>query len=164
MRKFAYLIIFSAALLAAGATATWAVEAADTLPDRIIEPEPEGPVLDTALVFTNIGASVAEAKFEAYDDAGDVVSSGNIEIPARGLVYVLASRLANAAGLEGFVGHVRAKATGHVIGSTVVLGGVLTDIDTLNHTRRVRRTAVTDAEFPDAQLISRITFPVVATR
>jgi len=172
MKKTVFIAVFATAALFAGsftAAPVEAFEAADTLPDRIVEPEPNGPVLDTALVFTNLSGRAAEAKFQAYDDQGEPISSGHIDIPANGLVYVLASRMANAAGIEGFVGHVEAKATGHVIGSTVVLGGVLTDIDTINSVRRTRRRPDADAgavapSDPVVTVISRMTFPVVATR
>lgn len=170
MRKATFLTALAVAILFLGSSTATAldIETADTLPDRVIDPEPNGRVLDTALVFTNASGAPQEAKFEAYDGDGRAISSGRIDIPASGLVYVLASRMAETAGIDGFVGSVKAKASGHVRGSTVILGGVLTDIDTINTVRRVRRTADVDAGTADSAdvpaVITRIFFPVVATR
>ncbi len=73
--------------------------------------------------------------------------------------------MADAAGIDGFVGSVKAKATGHVRGSTVILGGVLTDIYTVNNVRRVRRNSDAALDAADTvSVITRIVFPVVATR
>ena len=167
MRQSPLLVALAAAILIAGAYPASAleIEAADTLPDRVVDPEPNGRVLDTALVFTNVSGEPQEAKFEAYDGDGSPISSGRIGIPAHGLVYVLASRMADAAGIDGFVGSVKAKATGHVRGSTVILGGVLTDVDTVNNVRRVRRDSDAAVDTTSTSgVITRIIFPVVATR
>lgn len=165
MKKLLFISALTVATLALGIPASRAFEETDPLPDRVADPGPEAPVLDTALVFTNVGSRPSHAEFAAFDDSGREVAAGEIDIPAGGLVYVLASRIAHAGEVRSFVGHVRAKATGRVHGRTVVLGALGTDIDTINVVKR--RRASTDegeAEPETPLLVSQITFPVVATR
>ena len=52
--------------------------------------------------------------------------------------------------------------SGRVIGSTVLLGLVTSDIDTINHVRRNRQS--TDAASDEPRITTVIIFPVVATR
>ena len=165
MQKALFFSVLTVTILALGTPTSWALEEADPLPDRVVDPGPEAPVLDTALVFTNVGGRASHAKFAAFDRWGQEVASGEIEIPARGLVYVLASRIAGAGGLDGFVGHVKAKATGRVHGRTVMIGALGTDVDTINSTKRRRPSAdASDAVSDEPIITSHITFPVVATR
>ena len=165
MRKVLFFTLLTVSALALGAPGASAFEETDPLPDRVADPGPEAPVLDTALVFTNVGGRPAHAKFVAFDQAGSEIASGEIVIPANGLVYVLASRIANAGGVSQFVGHVKAKAGGRVHGRTVVIGALGTDIDTINNVKRRRRVSdASDAASDEPLLTSHITFPVVATR
>ena len=165
MRKILMFTVLTATILALGAPVAQAFEETRPLADRLADPTPEAPVLDTALVFTNVGGRASHAKFTAYDEFGAELSSGEIEIPAGGLVYVLASRIANAAEVDGFVGHVKAKATGRVHGRTIVVGVLGTDVDTINQTKRRRPSADASGIASDEPLLtSHIIFPVVATR
>ncbi len=165
MNKAIFFSLLTAAIMTFGAPVSWAFEEADPLPDRIADPAPEAPVLDTALVFTNVGSRPAQAKFAAYDEWGQDLGGGEIEIPANGLVYVLASRIANAAGVEAFVGHVKAKAHGRVIARSVTLGALGTEVDAVQHYKR-RRVADdgTDLTSDDSRIVTHIVFPIVATR
>lgn len=165
MRKLLLLTILTVGLVSVGSTASAELDARP-LPERIAEPSPQGPATDTALVFTNLATLPASVKLQAWNSAGEELAGGQFEVPANGLVYILASRLAAEAGVDGFVGHVKAKAAGYVVGSTVVIGSRLTDIDTINsHNLRRRRNRDVSAATPTARpaATSRMVFPVVAT-
>jgi len=164
MRKALLLTVLTVGLISLASSASAQLEAT-SLPDRIADPAPQGPATDTALVFTNLAPVAASVKFKAWNAAGEELATGEFEIPANGLVYVLASRLAEQAGIEGFVGHAEAKATGYVIGSTVIVGSRLTDVDTVNsHRVRRHRSRDVNATVTDPTTsTSRMVFPVVAT-
>jgi hypothetical protein len=165
MKKALLISILASTILVLAAPTTWALEEIDALSDRIVDPAPEAPILDTALVFTNVGGSTSHAKFAAYDEWGEAIGGGEIEIPSNGLVYVLASRIAQAAGLDGFVGHVKAKASGRVIARSVILGALGTEIDAVQHYKRRRVSEdSTDSTTDGSRIVSHILFPVVATK
>ncbi len=169
MRKALLLTILTVGLMSLPASASAQASAeldARPLPERIAEPSPQGPNTDTALLFTNLGMQPASVKLQAWNADGEQLATGEFSVPANGLVYILASRLAQEAGVDRFVGHVKAKASGYVVGSTVVIGSRLTDIDTINshnlRRRRNRDVAVTSPPEHPATT-SRMVFPVVAT-
>lgn len=93
---------------------------------RLRERPTDRDSVDTALVFTNPGGDVAWVKCAGFDDRGRFVGAARTRVPIRGLRYLRAS---DVAGGRDFVGHVLCRSRGAVIGSAVLVGAGLTDLD-----------------------------------
>ncbi|MCS5636949.1 MAG: hypothetical protein NZ990_10555 [Myxococcota bacterium] len=100
-------------------------------------------LVDTALVFTNIGLGSARVACRAFDANGDPVGRIRMHVPANGLRFVLASDLSHG---QDFVGHVMCR-TGRVIGSAVLLAP----------------SAITDLKARPMRRLGSTLFPVVAS-
>jgi hypothetical protein len=136
------------------------VEVVGDLEDRLAQPvDPASPpLLDTALVITNLRRTAAKVLLVGYDRAGNPVGRARREVPGNGLTYVLASELTDA---NRFLGKVEAVGRGRLTGTAVLLGGPVTDLPAISTTRRV---ATCSEEEVDATIgiETVITFPVAA--
>ncbi|GIW41695.1 MAG: hypothetical protein KatS3mg076_2272 [Candidatus Binatia bacterium] len=130
---------------------------------------PEPPRVDTAIVLSNLGNLPARVSLKVWDATGEPVGSFELRVPANGLRYVFASRLAERAGLDALVGKVEARALGHVTGSAVLLGGPLTDLHAINRVRNLppvvarRNDLAPDPADVVPRAVSRVSFPLVVT-
>lgn len=89
---------------------------------------PEEATIDTALIFTNVGREALKVKVQAYTKSGDPAGSADLEVPALGLVYILASDL-RGVNDKALLGHAEALSRDRrIIASAVLLGGGTTDL------------------------------------
>jgi hypothetical protein len=118
------------------------VRDASELRDQIDRPDRD--LVDTALVFSNLGQEHARVGCAAFDANGETVGRILMRVPARGLRFALASDLSNSVD---FVGHVECRTDLRVMGSAILLApSSITDLSA----KKIRRAGVT-------------IFPVVAT-
>jgi len=90
-------------------------------------------LVDTALVFSNLGRNQARVACRASDADGNPVGRIYIRVPAGGLRYALASDLSND---QDFAGSVICRANPRVRGSAVLLAPLaMTDLS-VQHLRR----------------------------
>ena len=114
----------------------------------VVRPHPDDPdVTDTVLIFTSKARSRGRALCKAFDKNGNTVGRAWLHVPGLGLRFALTSDIAND--LD-FVGSVQCWASTNLIGSAVLLAGVITDLPVENG----RFSAVRGR---------RMLFPVVAT-
>ncbi len=124
---------------------------------RLVEtPEPDAPLLDTALVITNLRRTPAKVVLVGYDRAGNQVGRARREVPGHGLVYVLASELTDA---NRFLGKVEAVGRGRLTGTAVLLGGSGTDLPAISTTHRIG-TCSEDEVDANIGIETVITYPV----
>jgi len=114
-------------------------------------------VVDTALLFTNLGNAAAKVRMVAFDSSGALAGEKEIEVPGNGLAYVLASELVQNSDPRRFIGKVNARGNGRLAASAVLFGGALTDLpSTVTYGRApVSNTA--------SQPYTAAMFPVVVT-
>src|SRR5262245_60550946 len=109
-------------------------------------------VVDTAVVFTNLGNAASKVRTVATDSSGALAGQKEIEVPANGLAYVLASELVQNQDPRRFIGKVSARGLGKLAASAVLFGGALTDLPTtVSYVRGASNTSVevyTTALFP----------------
>jgi len=86
-------------------------------------------VLDTAVIFTNAGRAPGRANCVAFDDDGIPVGRFQVKLPGAGLRFVLASDIGNG---RDFVGSVSCRTRGDVLGSAVLLGAQVTNLDVVH--------------------------------
>lgn len=114
-------------------------------------------VVDTALVFTNLGNAASRVRLVAYDDSGNQAGSTAVDVPGNGLTLVLASQIVRDGPPPRFVGKVVARGSGRLAPSAVLFGGQLTDLPTdVSYGRVATNTG-------GSQPYSVMTFPLVAT-
>ncbi|MFQ5667653.1 MAG: hypothetical protein ACE5I7_14670 [Candidatus Binatia bacterium] len=157
------VIVAAAAILFTSALATAQGTADPTLALRqAIENNPATPGVDTALVFTNLGRTASKVKMEAYDSDGNPAGSKQLDVPANGIAYVFASGFADPTTTDHFVGKVEATGRGHLTGTAVLVGDLVTDLPVIVKVRRLRTNAALSASGATKALATRITFPLVA--
>lgn len=111
-----------------------------------VRPRPvDRDVVDTALVFTNLGGEDRRVRCVGFDHEGRKVGRIWLKVPALGLRYALASDVSSH---RDFIGSVQCGAGPNVAGSVVLLGPGLTDLPVLQ---------------PQLDQAGRIRFPLVAT-
>ena len=101
-------------------------------------------LVDTALVFTNLGRERAWVSCRAFDADGGRVGRVRLNVPPGGLRFTLASDFSYG---RDFVGRVQCSTQNRVLGSSVLLAPL----------------ALTDLAVQQVQGIGSILFPVVAT-
>jgi hypothetical protein len=164
--KYYPALLGAVCLLQASAIAR-AQEAPDptaTLRDAIAE-SPGQPGIDTALVFTNRGNTDTVVAMKVWNHRGEALAGKRVKVPAAGLAYLFASEIAQEHGIEAFLGKIEARAQGHVVGTSVVVGVGLSDVPAVNQVRRsvVRPAERSLSESLTTVVSSHIVFPVVAT-
>lgn len=153
---------------------SWALAQSATDADGVREVlrPPHDSVVDTALVFTNLGGTPALVDVRAFTRNGDPAGMATVRVPGRGLAYVLASGL-RAAGHDAILGHAQGVSRSLTVTATAVLVGAGTTdlpVDTRVVVGFLRpvvdaaadATAPTPAEGPARVRHTRITFPVIA--
>lgn len=93
--------------------------------DQRVNPD----VLDTALILTNQSRQVVKARCIAYDHSGQAMGRAWVRLPANGMRIFLASDIVTA---RNFVGSVRCKTRGHVLGSAFILGSAFSSAQVKN--------------------------------
>jgi len=126
-----------------------------------IDAESAQPGINTVLVFTNLANAAAKVGMKAWDSEGEPAGSFELEVPANGLAFVLASDIVDQTEPHRFIGKVESRARGHLTGSAILVGGPVTDLPAINRVRRVVVSPNT-ASRPTTQPLSETTFPVVA--
>ena len=86
--------------------------------------------VNTALIFTNVGVNKTRVGCIAYNQHGTPIDRGWVRVAPNGMRFVLASEIA---GGRDFVGNVKCKSAGRVIGSAVLLAPGLTDLPVEQH-------------------------------
>jgi hypothetical protein len=86
--------------------------------------------VNTALIFTNVSQRKLRVGCVAYNQHGTPIDRGWIAVAPNGMRFVLASEVA---GGRDFVGNVKCKSGGRVIGSAVLLAPGLTDLPVEQH-------------------------------
>lgn len=104
-----------------------ATDLQDVLRDRPSDPN----VLDTALILTNQNGKASKARCVAFNHSGNAVGRAWVRIPGNGMRIVLASDITLGGN---FVGSVRCKARGHVVGSAFIIGAAFSDAQVKNAT------------------------------
>ena len=118
---------------------------AASLRDRLAMPiDPDRDVADTAIVITNLANRRGVAFCVAFDYEGRPAGRGRVQVPPRGLRWLLASDLSHDVD---FIGSAQCFLNGRMLGSAIFLGRDVTDLP-------VHQTAVGGAY--------RIAIPVVA--
>ncbi len=98
----------------------------------VLRDHPTDPnVLDTALILTNQTGTAARARCIAYGHGGQTIGRAWLKLPANGMRIVLASDITQGGN---FVGSIRCKARGHVVGSAFILGAVFSAAQVNNAT------------------------------
>ena len=106
-----------------------AVDLRTHIRDRSLNPDS----VDTAVVFTNTRATPALVKCVGFDDRGRIVGAARTRVPGNGLRYLRASDIAHD---RDFVGSVLCKSNGRVVGSALLVGAHLTDLEVRERRRR----------------------------
>ena len=89
--------------------------------ETLLRDRPEDPnVLDTALILTNQTGQAARARCVAYNHLGEPETRAWVRIAGNGMRVFLASDIVSGR----FVGSVRCKVRGRVVGSAFILGTV----------------------------------------
>ncbi len=101
----------------------------DELPSEIARQPDDAVHADTALVFTNTSPHRAQVACVGFNKNGRPIGRTITRLPPRGLRYVLASDMSRG---TDFIGHVRCKPRGRVVGSTVFIGRGITDLPARN--------------------------------
>ena len=113
------------------ATAGWASAQSPSDIDRLraaLAHRPEEQTVDTALIFTNLGRDEAVVNVQAFNSKGEPAGRATVNVPGKGLAYVLASDLRGTAE-ELFLGHAEAVSRDvYVLGTAVLLGAGTTDL------------------------------------
>lgn len=130
-------------------------EAVDRLEDALRRPH---VAVDTALVFTNLANTAVKVSMAAFTSNGRRAGAREIEVPANGVRYVLASELVAPLGGARFIGKVTARGLGQLASSAVLFGGHMTDLRTIDQTTRTPPTPLTPS-----QALTVMTFPLVVT-
>lgn len=104
--------------------------------------ERDADVANTALVFNNSGRRATVVHCTAFSGNGELLGSGQMRVPAKGVKYLRASDLAG--GVD-FVGSAFCKSRGRVTATSVFLApGSITDL----HVKQYRRKRTTRMMFP----------------
>ncbi len=106
-----------------------AVELQQRLRDRRVDLDS----VDTALVFNNTRWPWAIVKCAGYDDDGRFVGAARTRVPPNGLRFLLASDIAHG---RDFVGSVICRASGRLLGSSLLIGAELTDLRVVQRGRQ----------------------------
>ena len=102
---------------------SWALAQSATDADGVREVlRPPHDMVDTALVFTNLGGTPALVNIRAFTRNGDPAGMATVRVPGRGLAYVLASDL-RAAGHDAILGHAQGVSRSLTLTATAVLVG-----------------------------------------
>ncbi len=105
---------------------------------------PDRDIVDTVLVFTNLGQAAARVSCVGFAANGETVGSIWIHVPADGMRFALASDISRS---RDFTGHARCRTGLRVLSTSVLLApGAITDLSV----RQIRRPGMT-------------VFPVIAT-
>ena len=86
--------------------------------------------VNTALIFTNVSQRKLRVGCVAYNQHGRAIDRGWVAVAPNGMRFILASEVA---GGRDFVGNVKCKSGGRVIGSAVLLAPGLTDLPVEQH-------------------------------
>jgi hypothetical protein len=108
-----------------------AVDLRTHIRDRSLDPDS----VDTAVVFTNTRSTPALVKCVGFDDRGHIVGAARTRVPGNGLRYLRASDIAHD---RDFVGSVLCKSNGRVIGSALLVGAQLTDLEVRERSAKQR--------------------------
>jgi hypothetical protein len=100
------------------------------------------PLLDTAMLITNVDDAGTVARCHANNHNGTTVSRIRVRIPAGGVRFFLLSDMVRQP--RGFVGSVICNVPGNAVGSEIMLGLITTDIDV----QQDYRAGVTSILFP----------------
>lgn len=95
-----------------------------------INTHPDVDRVNTALIFTNVSHRKVRVGCVAYNQHGTPIDRGWVAVAPNGMRFALASEVA---GGRDFVGNVKCKSGGRVIGSAVLLAPGLTDLPVEQH-------------------------------
>lgn len=100
------------------------VRDATAISDLITRPADDPDFIDTALVLTDLGGRASVAYCAAFDQQGNAIGRVFTSIPGNGASVLLASDMAMG---QDFVGKIKCRARGNVVGTAFIVGPGLTD-------------------------------------
>lgn len=100
------------------------VRDATAVNDLLTRPADDRDFVDTALVLTDQGGRPSVAYCAAFDHRGNAIGRVFTAIPGNGLSVLLASDMAMG---QDFVGKIKCRTRGNVVGTAFIVGPGLTD-------------------------------------